>query len=284
MNPPDLGPLGIWSMELRSCDPALGAEVVAELDELGYGACWVPGGVDDAVLGDIERLLSASRRIVLATGIINVWMQKPEDVAAWWKGQSPERQSRVMLGLGVSHAPLIGENWGKPLAVMRDYLDRLDAAGLPRSASCLAALGPKMLELAGTRTAGAHPYLVTPEHSAIARRVMGPGKLLAPEQGVVLESDPGKAREMARKALGIYRTLPNYRNSWLRLGFAEEEIDALGDRLVDGLFAWGSADRIAERVRAHHDAGADHVCLQVISDGDFTRTRAAYRELAGALL
>jgi len=279
-----LGPVGIWSMELRFGDPALGNEVAAELDELGYGALWIPGGIDDAVLGDIDRLLSATRTIALATGIINIWKQQPEDVAAWWKGQPAERQSRVMLGLGVSHAPIIGENWGKPLALMRDYVDRLDAAGLPPSASCLAALGPKMLELAGKRTAGAHPYLVTPEHSAIAREVMGPSKLVAPEQGVVVESDPGKARELARAALDHYRFLPNYKNNWLRLGFSEDDVDNLSDRLIDGLFAWGSPEKIAERVKAHHDAGADHVCLQVVSGGDFAKTRADYRELAAAVL
>jgi probable F420-dependent oxidoreductase len=280
MTAPQLGRVGIWSMELRFGDPALGAEVAAELEDLGYGALWVPGGIDDAVLGDIDRLLSATRRLILATGIINIWKQRPEDVAAWWKGQSPDRQARVMLGLGVSHGPIIGENWGKPLALMRDYLDRLDAAGLSSSASCVAALGPKMLELAGRRTAGAHPYLVTPEHSAIARKVMGAGALVAPEQGVVLESDPAKARELARKALDHYRFLPNYKNSWKRLGFTDAEIDDLDDRLIDGLFAWGSVERIGERVKAHHDAGADHVCLQVISGGDFDKLRADYRALA----
>jgi len=276
--------VGIWSMELRFGDPAAAVDVAVELEELGYGALWIPGGIDDAVLGDVDRLLSATKRIALGTGIINVWKQPAEDVAAWWKGQSAERQARVLLGLGVSHAPLIGETWGKPLAVMRDYMDRLDAAGVPPSASCIAALGPKMIELAGRRSAGVHPYLVTPEHSAIARRILGPGKVVAPEQGVVLESDPAKAREMARAALDHYRFLPNYRNNWIRLGFTQQEIDDLADRLIDGLFAWGSAEKIAERVKAHHDAGADHVCMQVVAGGDFERTRQAYRELAAAVI
>jgi len=279
-----LGRVGIWSLELRFGDPGVSAEVAAELDELGYGALWIPGGIDDAVLGDVDRLLSAAPRIAIATGIINVWKQQAEDVAAWWKGQSADRQARVMLGIGISHGPIIGETWGKPVAVMRDYLDKLDAAGLPPSASCIAALGPKMLELAGQRTAGSHPYLVTPEHSAIARRIMGPGKLVAPEQGVVVETDPAKARELARGALDHYRFLPNYKNNWKRLGFTDEEIDNLDDRLIDGLFAWGTPAKIAERVKAHHDAGADHVCLQVVSGGDFEKTRRDYRELAAAVL
>ena len=280
----ELGRVGIWAMELRFGDPGVAVEVAAELEELGYGALWIPGGIDDAVLGDVDRLLSATRRIALCTGIINVWKQPAEGVAAWWNGQPADRQARTLLGLGVSHGPLIGETWSKPLSVMRDYLDRLDAAGVPPSASCIAALGPKMIELAGRRSAGVHPYLVTPEHSAIARRILGPGKVVAPEQGVVLESDPAKAREMARAALDHYRFLPNYRNNWIRLGFTQQEIDDLADRLIDGLFAWGSAEKIAERVKAHHDAGADHVCMQVVAGGDFERTRQAYRELAAAVI
>lgn len=284
MSAVEMGRVGIWSLELRFGDPGVSREVAAELEELGYGALWIPGGIDDAVLGDVERLLSAAPRIAVATGIINVWKQTPEDVAAWWNGQSADRQDRTMLGIGISHGPIIGESWGKPIAVMRDYVDRLDAAGLPRWASCIAALGPKMLELAGQRTAGSHPYLVTPEHSAIAREIMGPGKLVAPEQGVVVESDPAKARELARGALDHYRFLPNYKNNWKRLGFTDDEIDSLDDRLIDGLFAWGTPAKIAERVKAHHDAGADHVCLQVISNGDFEKTRRDYRELAAAVL
>lgn len=279
-----LGKIGIWSMELRFGDAGSTGEAAAELEELGYGALWVPGGIDGAVLDDVDRLLSATRRIALATGIINIWKQPAEQVAAWWLGQSQERRSRTMLGLGVSHAPLIGDSWGKPLTVMRGYMDALDAAGLPGEASCIAALGPRMLELARDRTAGAHPYLVTPEHSAIAREVLGPDKLLAPEQGVVVETDPAKARELARKAVDFYRKLPNYRNNWLRLGLTDDDIDTANDRFIDALFAWGSPETIAERVKAHHDAGADHVCLQIIARGDLETVRADARALAGALL
>ena len=283
----NMGKVGIWSMELRFGDPVLGTEVAQELEELGYGALWIPGGIDDAVLGDVDRLLSATSKLVIATGIINMWKQPAADVAAWWQGQSADRQARVMLGLGVSHGPIIGDAWKKPLALARDYVTQAHAAGLPADAMCLAALGPKMLELSRDLTAGAHPYLVTPEHTAQARAILGPGKLLMPEQGVVLETDPARARELARQGLAHYRNLPNYRNNWKRLGFSEDEIESLADRLVDGIFAWGTAGQIAERVHAHHAAGADHVCLQVVSGtpgGDMGAVRQAYRELAAALV
>lgn len=288
MTAPNLGKVGIWSMELRfTPDRGAALAAAAELDELGYGALWVPGGIDDKVLGDIDALLDATKRIPLATGIINVWKNSAEEVAAWFAGQSPSRKTRIMAGIGISHGPIIGENWGKPLGVMREYCDKLDAAGMPRENVCIAALGPKMVALSGERTAGTHPYLVTPEHSAICREIMGPGKLIAPEQGVVLATEPAVAREAARKALDHYRYLPNYRNSWKRLGFTDEAIDALADPFIDAIFAWGTPAQIAERVKAHHDAGADHVCLQVIptsAEGGLDAARAAWRELAVVLL
>jgi len=287
MSAVQLGPVGIWSMELRFGDKGEAAECAAEVEELGFGALWIPGGIDDAVLGDVDSYLSQTKRLAIGTGIINIWKQKPADVAGWWKGLPADKQSRVMLGLGVSHAPLIGDDWKKPMQVTREYLDEIAAAGLPPEAMCLAALGPKMMALAGERTAGAHPYLVTPEHTAQARKILGPGKLLAPEQGVVLETDPAKARDLARQALTHYTLLPNYRNNWLRLGIPLEDIESVSDRLLDELFAWGGMDKIAERVKAHHDAGADHVCLQVIRGamgGDIAGLRAASRDLAAALL
>jgi probable F420-dependent oxidoreductase len=288
MSAPNLGKVGIWSMELRLApDRSAALEAAAELDELGYGALWIPGGIDDKVLGDVDQMLDATRRITLATGIINIWKQTPADVAAWFKAEAPARQSRTMLGLGVSHSPLIGDAWSKPLRLMREYCDGLDAAGMPRENTCIAALGPKMVALSGERTAGTHPYLVTPEHSATCREILGPGKLVAPEQGVVLSADPDIARAAARKALDHYRYLPNYRNNWKRLGFEDDAIEALCDGFIDAIFAWGTAEKIAERVKAHHDAGADHVCLQVIptiADGGLPAARAAWRELAAVLV
>jgi probable F420-dependent oxidoreductase len=281
-----LGRLGIWSMEARFVDPGLAAEAATEVDELGYGALWVPGGIGGDITGDLDRLLAATTQIAVATGIINIWKHEPAEIADWWQALPAASQARLMLGLGISHGPLIGEAWAKPIAKTRSYVADLTALGVPAEHLCLAALGPKMVELSGATTAGAHPYLVTPEHTAQARAILGPDKLLAPEQGVILESDPAKARAMALGALTHYRNLPNYCNNWLRLGFTEADIAEGSDRLVDGLFAWGPIERIVERVHAHWQAGADHVCLQVITATpmDLTAARAAWRELAGALL
>ena len=281
---PNIGRVGVWAMDLRFGDTAAIDAAAVELDELGYGALWIPGGIDDAVLGDVDRLLSATKRIVIGTGIINIWKQEAADVAAWWKEQSPERQERVWLGIGISHGPIIGEDWAKPIAKTRSWLEAAEAAGLPGDALCIAALGPQMLALARDRTGGAHPYLVDASHTATARGILGPGKVLAPEQGVVLESDPEKARAMAREAIKFYTSLPNYCNNWRRLGYSQEDIATVSDKLIDGIFAWGSAAQIAERVKAHHDAGADHVCIQVISATGLDGSRAAWRELAGVLL
>jgi probable F420-dependent oxidoreductase len=287
MNFSQLGRLGLWSMELRFGDKSEAAETAAGLDELGFGTLWIPGGIDGGVLTDVDRLLSATGRITVATGILNIWKHDPNDVAAWFKALPAARQNRVVIGLGVSHGPIIGDAWKNPLAAVRGFLDGLEQAGMPRDRLCLAALGPKMLELSRDRTAGAHPYLVTPEHTAQARKILGPGRLLAPEQGVILEHDPTAARAIAREALTIYAQLPNYRNNWLRLGLSLDDIDTASDRLIDALFAWGTTERIVERVEAHYQAGADHVCVQVIrgaTGGDMAGLRAACRELAAGLL
>lgn len=282
----DLGQIGLWTMELRFGDPVEISKAAAEADALGFGALWIPGGVDNGVLTDVSRLLDATKRATIGTGIINVWKQPAEDVGAWWRTQSADRQARTMLGFGISHGPLIGEKYGKPIETMAAYLDGLDAAAVPSEHRCLAALGPKMLDLARERTAGAHPYLVTVEHTASARERLGADALLAPEQGVVLETDPDKARAIARAALAPYLNFPNYVNNWRRLGYSEEDVKG-SDRLIDALFLWGDADRIADGVRGQLAAGADHVCLQVIR-GDVTQARSApveeWRKLAKALL
>jgi probable F420-dependent oxidoreductase len=282
-----LGKIGIWSMELRFGDKAEALEAATELDELGYGALWVPGGIDDNVLNDINQLLAVTKKAVIASGILNIWKHKPEDVGAWWNGQSPENQSRILLGLGVSHAPIIGETYGKPLTAMKHFLAGLGRAKIPASSLCLAALRPKMLELAAEHTAGAHPYLVTPEHTAQARTILGPNALLAPEQGVILDTDPDTARAKARTVIGHYAQLPNYVNSWLALGFTQDEITTGNDRLADALFAWGTPEQIATRINEHLAAGANHVCLQLITGEprpSVAAARPGWRTLAAVLL
>lgn len=260
-----LGRIGVWSMELRTGGKEAAFAAAAEAEKLGFGAIWTPGGIDDQVLGDVDNLLDATSKAVIGTGIINVWKQPAADVGAWFRPQSAERKARTLLGLGISHGPLIGDSYGKPVENMAAYLDGLDAAGVPKENRCIAALGPKMLDLAGARTAGSHPYLVPAEHAAVARQRMGPNALIAPEVGVVLETNADKARAMARAAVSFYLTLPNYVNNWRRLGYSEEDVKG-SDKLIDALFAWGEPKKIAEQINAHLAAGADHVCVQVIRE------------------
>ncbi len=283
-----LGRIGIWSSELRFGTAEARAEAASELESLGFGALWFPGGIAGDVLAPASALLAATKRCTIATGIINIWRTPAKDVGTWWRSQSPALQARLLLGLGVSHGPAIAE-YQRPLEAMSKYLDVLDAEGVPVERRCIAALGPKMLDLARERSAGSHPYLGTPAHTAVARAQLGPGPLLAPEQGVILETDPVQARAVARSALAMYLTLPNYVNNWRRLGFTDEDVRGPSDRLLDALFAWGSIEAIRTRVEAHFAAGADHVCLQVVRgatrmDQNPPPPLREWRELAAALL
>ena len=280
-----LGRIGVWSLELRFGDRAQAAEAAQELDELGYGALWIPGGVGGDLTGDLVHLLNATQHLTVAAGVLNIWKHEPRDIASWWSELPEVQRRRVLLGLGVSHIHVVGQPF-RPVAAMRDYLNRLGELMVEPDALCLAALGPKMLELARDRTAGAHPYLVTPEHTAQARAALGPGKLVSPQQGVVLHDDRPHARNLARGALQHYSSYPNYRNNWQRLGFSDDEIDRLDDRLVDALFACGPMEVIHERIEQHFAEGADHVCIQVITGAgtDVAAARPVWRELAPALI
>lgn len=276
---------GVWSPELRYGDATHVAELAAELESLGYSALWVPD-VGGDLFPALDRLLDATSTVTIATGILNVWMHDATDTASWWTGLHDDAtRARVLLGLGASHAALIGDTWRRPLSVVRDYLDALDATGaVPRQSRCLAALGPRMLELARDRTVGAHPYLATPDHTARAREILGPDALLAPEQGVVLDTDVARARDVARTNVQGYAQLPNYANNWRRTGFTDDDIDQVSDRLVDALIACGDVDVIAARVGAHRHAGADHVCIQVIGEHPGGPVpMATWRALADAL-
>jgi probable F420-dependent oxidoreductase len=278
---------GVWSHELRYGDPGEIAGLAAELEALGFSALWIPD-VGGDLLGSLDRLLASTSSLVIATGILNVWMHTAADVGAWRAGLADADRERLLLGIGISHAAFIdaqpGMSWERPLATTRAYLDAMDEAGIPVDARCVAALGPKMLELARDRSAGAHPYLVTPEHTARARDILGDGALLAVEQGAVLETDPDLARAIARQTLAVYATLPNYVNNWKRLGFTDQDVEPLSDRLVDALVAWGDVDVIADRVQAHRDAGADHVCVQLIAPPGSPVTRDDWRKLASAVV
>lgn len=261
-----------------------------ELEALGYSALWIPD-VGGDLFGPLATLLGATTTATIATGILNVWMHTPEEAAAQHARLTAEHGPRYLCGIGISHRPFIDHvnppgTYTKPIETMATYLDGLDAAATPLAVGdrVIAALGPKMLELARTRTAGTHPYLVTPELTAKARAGIGPEGLVASEQGVVLESDPTKAREIARLHLATYLGLPNYSNNWKRQGFTDDDIaDGGSDRLVDALVVWGDDDTIAARVQAHRDAGADHVCIQVLTSDPRSLPVAEWRALAPAL-
>jgi probable F420-dependent oxidoreductase len=279
-----VGRYGIWSVELRSEDQDRRGELdeaAAELEDLGYGALWLGG---NSTADHAAPLLGATRRIVVGTSIQSVWQQDAETTAAGYTEVEAAHPGRFVLGLGVSHGPLV-KDYRRPYGAMTAYLDELDTAGVPADRRVLAALGPKMLGLSRDRAAGAIPYLVTPEHTARAREILGDRPLLAPEFKVVLESDPARARETARAYLSHYLELPNYTGNFLRLGFTEDDIaDGGSDRLVDAVFAWGDESRIRERVTAFHEAGADHVALQVVTaDTGGALPREEWRALASLL-
>jgi probable F420-dependent oxidoreductase len=257
-----LGQVGVWARELRfDPDPAAITDAAAELDELGYGTLWIPdvgGDVFDAV----DLLLDAAPSAAIATGILNIWMHDAAAVARETVRRWERHPNRFVLGLGASHAALV-EQYAKPWTSMRDYLDALDAAspGVPAGGRLIAALGPRMMRLAAERTAGAHPYFITVEHTRQAREILGPDGVLAPELPVVL--DGPDAQERARAHVADYLRLPNYARNLLRLGFTEDDLrDGGSDRLVHAVVAIGDEEAIATRVAEHLDAGADHVCIQ----------------------
>lgn len=275
---PDLGRVGIWYGAIDALPSSQAREAARLIEELGFGSLWVAEAVGRDPFVSSTVLLSATQRLVLATGIANIYARDPMTMAACHKTIAEAFPDRFMLGLGVSHGHLVAgvrkHDWSRPYSYMVEYLDKMDKALFMATGPdhdpgrLLAALGPKMLELAATRANGAHPYFTTPEHTRIARDTMGDDALLAPEQMVVFSTDPTEARRIARAGMKIYLGLPNYFNNLRRLGFDESDwSDGGSDRLVDAIVAWGTDDQIAARVREHHDAGADHVCVQILQDG-----------------
>jgi probable F420-dependent oxidoreductase len=291
-----IGRVGVWTGQLDFSPAATVRDAAREVEELGYGAMWTGEAVGREVLTAAQMVLAATDSLVVATGIANIWARDALAMAAGQLALGEAFPGRFMLGIGVSHKPLLdvrGLDYGKPLAFMRDYLAGMDngydvyraVRPDPAPPRVLAALGPKMLELAAARADGAHTYFVPPEHTARAREVLGAGKLLAPEQVCVLEHDPAKARQIARRHTSSYLRLANYTNNLKRFGFDDADFAGGGnDRLVDTICAWGDADAVAARVKAHLDAGADHVAVQVLVEDRRGLPRKEWAELAPALL
>ena len=290
-----LGRIGVWTNTLDA-QPALKAqEATQELERLGYAAIWFPESVRREALSNAGLLLAATSRIVVATGIANIYARDAMTMAAGQKTLAEAYPGRFLLGLGVSHQPnveqLRGHIYGKPVATMRAYLDAMSKAPYQsveppeKPQTVLAALGPNMLKLAAEQTSGAHPYFVPVEHTRLARQALGTKALLAPEQAVVLETDAKRARAIARSHTQHYLRLPNYVNNLHRLGYTEEDVTGAGsDRLVDDIVAWGDLDVVTSRIRAHLEAGADHVCVQVIAEDQRALPMGEWRALAEQLL
>jgi probable F420-dependent oxidoreductase len=288
-----LGPVGVWLGALGQASIDQERAAARRIEELGYGSLWCGEivGAKEAFAHQ-SILLAATERIFTGTGIANIWARHPSAMEGGGATLGAAYPGRFILGIGVSHALIVdlsGQTYAKPLAYMTKYLDGMDAAvvydppteiPVPR---VLAALRPKMLDLARDRADGAHPYFVPASHTPRAREALGPDKLLIPEQAIVLESDPAEARRIARDHMKIYLQLPNYVNNLLHLGYGDDDIaDGGSDRLVDAIVAWGSEEDIAARVREHLDGGADHVVVQPL--GDAPTAVAQLEHLASALL
>ena len=266
--------LGVWA-GIDAMSAAQAAAFAKRVEAWGYGALWIPEAVGREVFSAAAWLLANTASLIVASGIANIYARDAFSAAAASKGLNEQSGGRFLLGLGVSHIPLVEglrqHKYGKPIATMRGYLQAMAKStyrAVPPAAApktVLAALGPKMLELAAELADGAHPYNVTPQHTHEARALLGAGKLLCVEQGAILETDPAQARATARRFLSIYMPLPNYVNNWRRLGFGDDDFAGGGsDRFVDAVIVWGDEHAIRARIDEHLQAGADHVCIQAI--------------------
>ncbi|MDY7101825.1 MAG: LLM class F420-dependent oxidoreductase [Actinomycetota bacterium] len=290
----EIGRVGIWWGMADAFPTAKAQEAARTAEDLGYGALWVAEAVGRDPFVQSANLLAATTTLPLATGIANIYARDPMTMVAAKKTLAEAYPGRFVLGMGVSHAHLVSNlrkhDYSKPYSYMKEYLQRMEeslfmAVGPAEEPPVvLAALGPKMLKLSAEAANGAHPYFTTPDHTATARETMGPDALLAPEQMVVLDTNPETAREAARKGMAVYLRAPNYLNNLRRLGFGDDDFaDGGSDRIVDAIVAWGDEKAIADRVKQHHDAGADHVCIQVLRN-DNESPEADWRALAPALL
>ena len=290
----DIGRVGIWTGVLDTVPSTEAQRIARRIEELGFPTLWIPETIGRDPFITATLLLSATSTLKIATGIANIYARDALTMANTQRSLEEAFPGRFLLGLGVSHEHLVDRvrhhDYSKPYSQMVRYLDEMDSAlfmavgPADRPATVLAALGPKMLKLAGETADGAHPYFVPVEHTAQAREILGPDPILAPEQMVVLETDRAKALEMARAGMAIYLRAPNYVNNLKRLGFSDDDFaDGGSERLADAIVAMGTVDTVRDRVQAHFDAGASHVCVQVLS-GDFTTVpEGAWQDLAAAL-
>jgi probable F420-dependent oxidoreductase len=271
---PGLGRYGVWTFGTPKPEQAV------EIEKLGYGAVWI-GGSPAGDLNYVEPILERTETLQVATGIVNVWTAPAKQVAQAYHRIEDAYPGRFLLGIGIGH-PEHTDEYRKPYDVLVEYLDVLDEECVPTSRRVVAALGPKVLKLSAQRSAGAHPYLTTPEHTAQAREVIGNSVFLAPEHKVVLSTDSDEARAIGRETVDFYLNLSNYLNNWKRLGFTDDDITKPGsDKLIDAVVAHGTADDIAKRLGEHLDAGADHVTIQVL--GGWDKLIPTLTELAGPL-
>lgn len=278
MTKPTLGTFGVFGLYEQW--EQLAAAQLRDIEALGYGAIWA-GGSPPADLDWVESLLEATEKLQVATGIVNIWSAAAGPIAESFHRIETAHPGRFLLGIGVGHPELVAE-YKKPYDALTEYLDKLDEYGVPEDRRVVAALGPQVLKLAARRSAGAHPYLTTPKHTAQARALVGPDAFIAPEHKVVLTTDAERARAVGRKALGIYLNGTNYVNNWKRLGFTDADVALPGsDALIDALIAYGSADAVAARLKEHLAAGADHVPVQILTGPD--ELVPALAELAGPL-
>jgi probable F420-dependent oxidoreductase len=290
-----LGPVGLWTGVFDAMPSSRASELAQLIEEIGFPTVWIPETVGRDPFVTATLLLERTSTLRIATGIANVYARDAVTMANTQRSLEEAFPGRFLLGLGVSHAHLVDRvrhhDYSKPYSYMVDYLAAMDDAIFravgpkERPATVLAALGPRMLALAGSAAAGAHPYFVPVEHTAAAREIVGPDAILAPEQMVVLDSDPATARGTARANMAVYLRAPNYVNNLKRFGFTDDDVaDGGSDRLVDAIVAWGDLDVVVERVGAHHDAGADHVAVQLLTSGSMTLPESQLRELASGML
>ena len=288
-----LGRVGLWAADFDLVPMAAAQEGIARVEEMGFGTVWVPEAVLREAFASCALLLSATKKMTIATGIANLHARTAQSMQAGWKTLSEAFPERFLLGIGVSHAPMVQGvhkgNYDKPYSTMVEYLEAMDNGVFfsPQPSSpprrVLAALGPKMLKLAAEKTDGAHPYFTPVEHTAFARETLGKDPLLAPEIAVVLNETPDNAKDIANKFMSTYTRLPNYTNNLKRFGFTDDDITNHSDRLMDAIVARGSIDVVVSRIKEHLDAGADHVCVQVLTGKPGVLPMKQWEELAAAV-